>query len=86
MPSWELSCESVIGTGGVSPASQSRFERLIQSPPALPGDIYSLADKTQRAVTKLGGIVLRVNAPSARTARGAGEKSRDSGALACECP
>ena len=28
MPFWELFCELVIGTGGVSRASQSRFERL----------------------------------------------------------
>src|SRR5258708_25069269 len=42
VPSWNSFGDSVIGTGGVSPASQSRFERLSQiKPPALPGDIYS---------------------------------------------
>jgi hypothetical protein len=42
MPSWCSFCDSAIGTGGVSSASQSRFERLTQlKPPALLGDIYS---------------------------------------------
>jgi hypothetical protein len=77
----------VIGATFVSPALQSRFERLTQlKPPALPGDTYLISDLRPDPAQQLGEWKMRASGNADSGAAVQGNQRRASGNLGSAYP